>query len=162
MAAALLWHSNSGTDRFAKMDLLNATAPDDPAYNRIKEELVKEIRDERLSYGEKHNLASQYYAAAGRGGYGNSKVDCDILTCSSCGIRDTFNETTGTVFHRVNLHNDLSEEALQVLKLTKSQDKEYCNEKRIPNFDIPIDASGSLKSIDLCSYSTEYSQYRAV
>ena len=63
--AALLWHLNSGTDRFSSIDSLQHLDPNSEEYKRAELNLKQEIRDECLSPQETHDLLEEYYGKIG-------------------------------------------------------------------------------------------------
>ena len=74
--AAMLWHINSGTDRFSQVDTLELLDSTDPNHNSVKQSLLQDIKHQAVSFQEKHNLATKFYQAQGHGGYGNSFHEC--------------------------------------------------------------------------------------
>ena len=73
--AALLWHLNSGTNRFKSIDRIANSKPEDAGYKGCLKQLLGEISAEALTAQEKHDLSEEYYTAMGQGGYRNKNPD---------------------------------------------------------------------------------------
>ena len=90
--AVMLFHHNSGLARFREIENMTSDATEVRCAAKVR--LKKEILKQKLSDGEKNNLAKKYLEAQGTGGYNNAqygrqgKRNADAITCASCGVRN--------------------------------------------------------------------------
>ena len=66
--AAMLWHMNSGSDRFEMVDQLIALDPTSDEFRETMDKLLELIQAEALTDCEKDSLVSTFHKAQGRGG----------------------------------------------------------------------------------------------
>ena len=82
--AVMLFHHNSGLTRFSSLEDLQSD--DETIRSTAREELLKEISTQKLSWQKKKTFVSKYLKMQGTGGYYGAK-HADAITCASCGIR---------------------------------------------------------------------------
>jgi hypothetical protein len=150
--AAMLWHFNSGFQRFNGIE--NLTKDDPDLHRKIKGEVLAE----KLSNEEKNCLINDYLHAMGRGGYDGAKHeapshrpnrfggpkegrDAPMLTCGSCGVKEV--ERGRTQFFEPSLA------LLDVLALSDLQLQRLAALKALPPLTIVIEEDGATKDVHL-------------
>ena len=155
--AALLYHSNSGHNKFWAAEDINELLSDDKTMEDEKVQqllsiLELEIKDEKLEYKELVSLLEQYRWNQGRavGDKENPKwnvlkglkksVDAHHLTCGACGIKEV-NGRYGEYCSVVALA-DLP----KPLILTEEQDTAYQTAKDKPDLLLPVNEEATKKA----------------
>jgi hypothetical protein len=155
--AVMMWHRNSGMDRFEEIDNLLELAADSDEFKKSRDKLIQEIQGEALDQDQKHKLVQDFCSRQGCGGYEGVSIsnglhhntaesfDCPILTCSACGMRDcNVEEGENNTFVLMDLKN-IDSDARKILELKEEELQVYEEEMALDRLTIPTDSEGTRK-----------------
>ena len=157
--AVMLYHMNSGNNKFEALDDLDFEAGSETWDPETVQRLIKEIQDEVPTKAEQAEMLKNYFQAQGRGGIDGvdhqveglpETVDCHILTCGTCGVR-----------HPQRGRQALSKVFLWELVGTpfeySPEDKvSWEAEKQESPLRIPFNANGDWKKVDTSKLRSAY------